>query len=107
MGMATSPLVDRGLACGRWPPACGWWLSEPRMLVLRSPDAGGQAPRCLLDEDGDRCVRTGVGHVAGHLGHGDRVAGDQADQSAPGPVRRLGVEGQRLLIGRAELELPE
>ena len=45
----------------------------------------------------------GVGHMAGHLAHGDRVAGDQADQAAPGPVRCLGIDGQR----RIEVELQE
>jgi hypothetical protein len=35
--------------------------------------------------------------VAGHLAHGDRVAGDQADQPSPGPVLGLRVERQRVV----------
>ena len=35
--------------------------------------------------------------MAGRLAHGDRVAGDQADQAPAGPVRCLGIEGQRLV----------
>jgi hypothetical protein len=41
--------------------------------------------------------------VASHLAHGHRVAGDQADQPASGPVRRLGIERQRVV----QVELPE
>ena len=63
----------------------------------------GAAVWHLLDEDGDRRVRAGVGDVAGHLAHGDRVAGDQADQSAPGPDLGLGIKGQHVI----HVELPE
>ena len=40
--------------------------------------------------------------MAGHLPHGDRVAGDQPDQAAPRPVR-LRVQGQHLVV----VEAPE
>jgi hypothetical protein len=36
--------------------------------------------------------------VAGHLPHGDRVAGDQADQAASGLVGGLRVEGQDVVV---------
>jgi hypothetical protein len=39
----------------------------------------GAAVRHLLDEDGDRRIRPCVGHVPGHLTHGDRVPGDEPD----------------------------
>jgi MFS family permease len=63
----------------------------------------GSAVRCFLDEDGDRRVGASVGYVAGHLAHGDRVAGDQADQPAAGPVQRFRIERQRVV----QVELPE
>ena len=57
----------------------------------------GSAARQLLDQDGDRRVGAGRGQVAGHLPHGDRVAGDQPDQAAPGLVR-LRVQGQHVVV---------
>jgi hypothetical protein len=41
--------------------------------------------------------------MAGHLPHGDRVAGDQADQAAPGLLPRLRIKSQR----DVEVQLPE
>ena len=40
--------------------------------------------------------------MAGHLPHGDRVAGDQPDQAAPGLVAGLGVEGQDVVVGEVQ-----
>jgi hypothetical protein len=42
--------------------------------------------------------------MAGHLAHGDRVAGDQPDQAAPRLAFGLGIEGQRVV--KVELQEP-
>ena len=62
-------------------------------LLMGNP---GAAVRQLLDEDRDRRVGACVGHMAGHLAHGDRVAGDQSDQAASA-LAGLRVEGQRVV----------
>ena len=67
----------------------------PRPRYRAGPEAAALGATSMIDiSDG---LVADVGHVAGHLAHGDRVAGDQPDQAAPGPVRCRRIEGQRLI----------